>query len=304
MAMNESFQFMFLQNQINQLQNQINQMAVNPNNQMQFNNIQMQIINLQNQLNMLRAQQINQINNFNQMNNIGMNFNHLNNMCNLNNNINNINQSQQILINNNLPMQYPPIGIPQNGFFPVFSPNQNFIKEENVYIVCFNFTSGKYITCYVSADKSIKEMIQILENKVLMNFRNSNDIYFIFNSQKIDINSEEKIKELFGVIHNPKIVVDEINPSIEITFNSSSGAKTIVKYCGCLCCTRFWDLLKVYLDKIGLDENCLKDLKFLFNGNTLPNSKNEAMKYSSAKYGIQAGSIIMVVDPKNIIGKK
>jgi len=284
--MNDSFQMMCLQSQINQLQNQINQMQINPNNQIQFNNLQMQILSLQNQLNILRLQQMNQINNPNQMNNIN-----LNNMVNLNNNINNMNPQQPFFISNNIPIPSLPIGIPQNGF-----------SQENDYTLIFDIPSGTKIVCYVSADKSIKEMIQIFINKVGIEQEDLKYIFFLFNSKKIDINSEEKIKDLFGGIHNPKIFF--YDPSIKITFNTTFGIKTIVRFRGCLCCTRFWDLLKVYLDKIGLDENCLKDLKFIFNGNTLPNSKNEAKKYSSTKYGIQAGSIITVVDTKNIIGKK
>ena len=288
MAMNDSFQMMCLQSQINQLQNQINQMQINPNNQIQFNNLQMQILSLQNQLNILRLQQMNQTNNPNQMNNIN-----LNNMVNLNNNINNMNPQQPFFISNNIPIPSLPIGIPQNGF-----------SQENDYTLIFDIPSGTKIVCYVSADRSIKEMIQIFINKVGIEQEDLKDIVFLFNSKKIDINSEEKIKELFGSSLNPRILFVWPNPPTKITFNSTFGIKTIVRFRGCLCCTRFWDLLKVYLDKIGLDENCLKDLKFIFNGNTLPNSKNEAMKYSSTKYGIQAGSIITVVDTKNIIGKK
>ena len=288
MAMNDSFQMMCLQSQINQLQNQINQMQINPNNQIQFNNLQMQILSLQNQLNILRLQQMNQINNPNQMNNIN-----LNNMVNLNNNINNMNPQQPFFISNNIQIQSLPIGIPQNGF-----------SQENDYAVTFYTPSGTKIVCSVSSDKSIKEMIQIFINKVEIEQEDLKDIGFVFYGKKIDINSQEKIKDLFFSSHNPRILFVWPNPPIKITFNSTFGTKTIVRFRGCLCCTRFWDLLKVYLDKIGLDEKCLKDLKFLFYGNTLPNSKNEAMKYSSTKYGIQAGSIITVVDTKNIIGKK
>ena len=288
MEMDDSFQMMCLQSQINQLQNQINQMQINPNNQIQFNNLQIQILNLQNQLNMLRMQQMNPISNPNQMNNIN-----LNNMVNLNNNINNMNPQQQFFISNNIPIQSPPIGIPRNGF-----------SQENDYTLIFYTPSGTKIICYVSADKSIKEMIQVFINKIEIEQEDLKNIGFVFNSQKIDINSQEKIKDLFGSSHNPRILFVWPNPPSKITFNSTFGIKTIVRFRGCLCCTRFWHLLKVYLDKIGLDENCLKDLKFLFNGNILPNSKNEAMKYSSTKYGIQAGSIITVIDTKNIIGKK
>ena len=142
--MNDSFQMMCLQSQINQLQNQINQMLINPNNQIQFNNLQMQILSLQNQLNMLRMQQMNPISNPNQMHNI-----------NLNNNISNMNPQQPFFISNNIQIQSLPIGIPQNGF-----------SQENDYTLIFYTLSGTKIVCYVSADKSIKEMILIYINKV------------------------------------------------------------------------------------------------------------------------------------------
>ena len=70
---------------------------------------------------------MNPIMNLNQMNNnIGMNFNNLNNMPNLNNNINNICQ-QQIFFNDNML---------QNGFSPVFLPQQN-IKMKKIFIKLF-----------------------------------------------------------------------------------------------------------------------------------------------------------------------
>ena len=157
--------------------------------------------------------------------------------------------------------------------------------------------------CNISADSSVKDMIHIFNNKASIELK---DYVFLINASKIDINSGMKIKKLFNndTTSLKYITFFEINPSLKITFNTTFGLKTIVKYYGCLCCSPFWFLLKVYLDEIGLDENCLKDLIFIFNGNTLPNDKNEAKKYSSTKYGIQDGSTIMVIDTKNLIGKQ
>ena len=171
--------------------------------------------------------------------------------------------------------------------------------EENYYKVVFKNSSGFQIFCKVSADRSIKDMIQTFNNKASIDLK---DYAFIFNAKNIDINSEKKIKELFNndTTNLKYIIFFEIRPSLKITFNSS-GSNTIVKYYGCLCCSPFWFLLKVYLDEIGLDENCLKDLTFIFNGNTLPNDKIEAMKNSSTKYGIQDGSTIKVIDTKNLL---
>jgi hypothetical protein len=280
-------QIQFLQNKINQLQNQmnqINQMPENPVNQMLFNLLQIDANNLQNVLNQLGMQQMNPINNLNQMNQ----------MNNLNSNFNNFNQ-QPIFSNNNIPIE--PFGIPQNQFFPVFQPQQNTM-EEKYYIVIFTFSDGTKVTCKVLADSSIENMFQIFKNKASIELK---DYGFIYSGQKLDINSQLKIEELFEVDIAPKILVLTLHPSIKINFDSSSGIKTQVKYYGCLCCDPFWSLLQAYFETIGLDENCLKDLKFIFNGNTLPNDKNEAMKKSSANYGIQPGSIITVIDTKYLI---
>ena len=306
MAMNQMNQFelqlQFLQNQINQLQNQMNQMPVNQMNQMQLSFLQMQINNLQNQLNQIGMQQMNPINNFNQMNNnFGMNFNNTNNMVNLNNNFNNISQ-QPIFFNNNMPMEFSPFGIPQNGFSPAFLPQQNIMMEENYYVTFTFYPNGRKILCKISADSSIENMIQIVKNKTSIELKYCT---FLYKAAKIDIKSQLKIKELFHNNFNQNIIVcDPRSPYCSIiNFNSSSGIKTQVKYYGCLCCSRFWDLLQVYLREIGLHESCLKDLKFIFNGNILPNDKNEAKKYSSVKYGINPGSTITVIDTKNLIGK-
>ena len=299
-------QIQFLQNQINQLQNQMNQPVGNPMNQMQLNYLQMQVNNLQNQLNQLGMQQMNQANNFNQMNqvnnfnqmnnNIRMNFNNENNIMNLNNNINNIN-SQPIFCNNNIPIEFSPFGIPQNVFSPSIQPQQN-----NEYNVSFSSLIGRKFSFLIPKESSIQNMFQIFSKKASIEL--NNDFTFIYNSKKIDINSQMKVKELFLDRLNPCIIFSEINPSVKLTFKTSSGIITDIKYYGCVCCSSFWSLLQVYLRTIGLEESCLKDLQFLFKGKILPNDKKEASKYSSGEYGINAYETIIVIDTKNLIGKK
>jgi len=243
---------------------------------------------------------MNPMNNFNQINpmnnNIGMNCNNLNNMANLNNNFNNMNQ-QPFFFGNNIQMP-----VPQNEFPSIMILQQNNIMNENFYNVTFTTNSGGKIFCQISADKSIKDMIQIFMDK--SSISDLEDMFFLYNAKKLDINSQEKIKELFNDIKNPNIAVIEARSSVKINFNTSSGIKTQVKYYGCLCCSPFWYLLKAYLNKIGISEIYLKDLQFIFNGNTLPNSENEAKKYSSEKYGIKNFSTITVIDTKNLIGEK
>ena len=311
-------QIQFLQNQINQLQNQMNQPVGNQMNQIQLNYLQMQLNILQNQLNQLGIQQMNQANNFNQMNqinnfnqmnqannfnqmnnNIGMNFNNENNIINLNNNINNINP-QPIFCNNNKQMEFSPFGIPQNGFAPSIQPNQ-----KNYYNVLFRLSNGTKISCLIPKESSIQNMFQIFSKRVSTKLNELNDDFvIIYNAQKMDINSQMKVKELFLENFHPIININEINPSVKLTFKTSSGITTDIKYYGCICCSSFWSLLQVYLREIGLEESCLKDLQFIFKGKELPKDKNEASKYPSAKYGINAYETIIVIDTKNLIGEK
>ena len=208
------------------------------------------------------------------------------------NQMNPMNPMNNNILNNNIQNNFSCFGIPQN--------QQNIMTE---YYVKFRNSNGSNIICKVPADNSVKDMIQIYQNKASIEPTN---YAFIYNSQKIDINSQMKIKNLFNIDDpNPLIYLFENSPpSTKITFDSSSGIKTNVKYQGCLCCSPFWALLKVYLHEIGLDENCLKDLQFIFNGKSLPNDKDEAMKHYSAEYGIKNDSIITVVDSKNLIGEK
>ena len=272
-------QIQFLQNQINQLQNQMNQPVGNPMNQMQLNYLQMQVNNLQNQLNQLEVQQMNQMNNFNQMNQI-----------------NNFNQMNQI--NNIMPMEFAPFGIPQNGFAPFIQPSEN-----NDYKVLFKTTNGKIYVCFISKDSSIQNMFQIFGTKVSKEM-DIKDYAFLYNAKKLDINSQMKVTELFSTHLNPIIQAFEVNPSVKLTFKTSSGITNYIKYYGCVCCSSFWTLLQVYLREIGLEESCLKDLQFIFKGKVLPKDKKEASKYPSAKYGINAYETILVIDEKNLVGEK
>ena len=163
---------------------------------------------------------------------------------------------------------------------------------EKYYTVIFTFSDGSKNICKVLANSSIENMFQILKNDGRLASIELNDFKFLYRAENIDINSQLKVEELFKDDMFPSISALALRTSLRINFNSSSGVKTQVKYYGCLCCAPFWSLLQAYLETIGLDENCLKDLKFIFNGNILPNDKNQAMKESSAKYGIQPFSII------------
>lgn len=139
-----------------------------------------------------------------------------NNMINLNSNFNNINQ-QPTFINNNIPIESSPFGIPQNQFSPAFQPQKNTM-EEKYYIVIFTFTDGSKVNCKVFADSSIKNMFQILKNKTSIEL---NDYNFVYNGQKLDINSQLKIEELFKDYNVPTILVITLKPSLRINFDSS-----------------------------------------------------------------------------------
>ena len=146
-------------------------------------------------------------------------------------------------------------------------------------------------------------MIQIFKSKFSIEPEDDDDFFFLYNGKKLDINSQMKIEELFNNNFVPKIIFI-FNSFSKITFNSSSGISTRVKCYGCVCCSNFWDLLEKYLREIDLNENCLKDLKFICTEKLLPNDKNEAIKSSCGKYGINGDSTIFVIDEKNLIKEK
>ena len=212
-----------------------------------------------------------------------MNFNNANNMFNINNNIIIINQ-QPNFFNNNIPLDFSPFGSPQN-----------LMIQESFYDVQFSTAKGNKFNYKFLADNSIKDILQIfLKIKSI----DPEDVCFLCNARKLDINSQKKIKDLASNNSNVIIitVIEINNPHIKINFNTSSGIKTMVKFSGCLCCSSFWELLKNYIHNIGLYESDLKNLKFIFNSKILPNDKTEAMKNSSAKYGIGPDSTILVID--------
>ena len=65
--------------------------------------------------------------------------------------------------------------------------------------VLFLNTNGTKINCQVPSHSSIENMIQIYKNKASID---PNDYIFIYNCQKIDINSQVKFKEFFDFIGN------------------------------------------------------------------------------------------------------
>ena len=61
-------------------------------------------------------------------------------------------------------------------------------------------------------------MFQILKNKTSIEL---NDYNFVYNGQKLDINSQLKIEELFKDYNVPTILVITLKPSLRINFDSS-----------------------------------------------------------------------------------
>ena len=86
------------------------------------------------------------------------------------------------------------------------------MKEENYYNITFTSTNRAKITCHILADSSIKNMIQILKNKTSIDLE---DYSFLYNAEKIDINSQLKIKELLKENIHPNIIAIYFDRSLK-----------------------------------------------------------------------------------------
>ena len=76
-------------------------------------------------------------------------------------------------------------------------------NEPQLRNVKFKKTDGSIINCAVPFDISIENLIQIYKNKTSIDL---NHYAFIFNGEKIDINSQLKINEFFSKLISPIII--------------------------------------------------------------------------------------------------
>ena len=139
------------------------------------------------------------------------------------------------------------MGFPQGGIFPQFFPamnmninmnvqggNQNWaqgytsnnggIQNQNFNfyqgggkINCvFNTSTGKTFSILIDHGKTINDLIKIFFLRIgkpeLMN--NKQDICFLYNATKINIDSQVKVENYFGFNSNPRISVNDIRDLI------------------------------------------------------------------------------------------
>ena len=74
--------------------------------------------------------------------------------------------------------------------------------------VLFRTNNGNNINIVINKDKTIRELILEFFNKIEKKIYNENDIYFIYNAQKINYNENKKIGDFFGMSLQPKIYVN------------------------------------------------------------------------------------------------
>ena len=140
----------------------------------------------------------NTLDSINQLNNISLQIQNLINTLNNNNMYNNINF--------NIPI------IPPQPIMPI---NNNFNNDDNIYIIKFETDQGKFTPLVLDGEITVGKMLE----KYLIRIErpdliNSNEIYFLFNAQKVRFNDQTKIKDLFGISKGPKIVANIGKPLI------------------------------------------------------------------------------------------
>ena len=139
------------------------------------------------------------------------------------------------------------MGFPQGGMFPQFFPGMNMFPNMNVQggnqnwaqgytsinggmqnqnvnfhpgegkINCvFNTSTGKTFIILIDHGKTINDLIKIFFLRIgkpeLMN--NKQDICFLYNASKINIDSQEKVENFFGYNTNIRISVNDIRDLI------------------------------------------------------------------------------------------
>ena len=101
------------------------------------------------------------------------------------------------------------------GYTPSHAGNQNLSNSQgpsNKINCIFTTSDGKKITILIDHGKTIKELIKIFFLRVEKPelFDRKQDICFLFNATKMNIESQEKVENYFKFNANPRISVNDI----------------------------------------------------------------------------------------------
>ena len=90
--------------------------------------------------------------------------------------------------------------------------NHNKFDGMNKMNVIFKTTQGMIKNIPIESDKTISEAIKIYLNRVGKPelFNRTNDICFLSNANKLDINSNQKIEDFFRGFATPAIIVNDV----------------------------------------------------------------------------------------------
>ena len=147
-------------------------------------------------------------------------------------------------------------------------------------------------------------------NNMMMNYQNSNNLMQPFNNNNnfnniMPINNNPNNIQIFpktgGILPrnlnklNNDSFLNNTNGKILILFKSGNGTNVTIN---ALTNMSVHDLLIEFAHKVGVGENALKKLVFLYSGNriTINESKN------IIDYGLISSSVILVIDTSNLLG--
>lgn len=182
--------------------------GINNSNMMMYQNFNFPNMNMQN-FNMLNY-------NF-PMNMPNWNFPMNMNNCNMPMNMNNFQMMNNFLMPSMNNVLTPGMNIGGNddwmkGYEIGNMQNQNKFDGMNKINVIFKTTQGMIKNISIEGDKTINESIKIYLNRVGKPelFNRTNEIYFLSNGNKLNINSNQKIEDFFRGFATPAIIVNDV----------------------------------------------------------------------------------------------
>ena len=219
---------------------------------------------------------------------------------------------------NNFPINFMNPSNPWNPMNPIINPlytnnmksiqdinknNKNDYSPEGRLSIIFSCNSSN-VEILADEDCTIRELLKLFARRIGFreNIIDDNKIAFIYNALKLNSRSLKKIKSL--ALKNKSVIkVDYIGNILNINeyekniisvdFNSSLGFKRIIKANKNI---SFSDLLEIYLNTVGLEENNIgKDIFFLYNGETIAKTPNLIISK------LHDHSTIFVLDPSSIL---